>query len=127
MAKRKAVKMKARVVTNKEIKIAKEIAKQSEQDYMRRILKLVCYALHVQYGFGATRIGKLVNYCNDEMQDADENYWINLDRLLKEHIGIEFEELSLKMRITMSVKQGPNNYGRRNAGRGDTVERTRLS
>lgn len=92
MAKRKAVKMKARVVTNKEIKIAKEIAKQSEQDYMRRILKLVCYALHVQYGFGATRIGKLVNYCNDEMQDAYENYWINLDRLLKEHIGIEFED-----------------------------------
>lgn len=83
--------MKARVVTNKEIKIAKEIAQQSEQAYMRRILKLVCYALHVQYGFGAKRISQIVNFCNNEMKDVDETYWINLDRLLTEHIGIDFE------------------------------------
>lgn len=44
--------MKARVVTNKEIKIAQEIAKKSEQDYMRRILKVICYVLHTDFGFG---------------------------------------------------------------------------
>lgn len=82
--------MKARVVTNREIKIAEEIAKQSEQAYMRRILKLVCYALHVQYGFGAKRISQIINFCNNEMKDVDETYWINLDRFLSEHIGINF-------------------------------------
>jgi hypothetical protein len=84
------IRMKARVVTNKELKIAEEIAKQSEQAYMRRILKLVCYALHVQYGFGAKRISQIINFCNNEMKDVDETYWINLDRLLTEHIGIDF-------------------------------------
>lgn len=84
------IRMKARVVTNREVKIAEEIAKQSEQAYMRRILKLVCYALHVQYGFGAKRISQIVNFCNNEMKDVDETYWINLDRLLTEHIGIDF-------------------------------------
>ena len=29
-------------------------------------------------------------FCNDEMKDVDEAYWINLDRLLTEHIGINF-------------------------------------
>ena len=76
--------MKARVVTNREIKIAEEIAKQSEQAYMRRILKLVCYALHVQHGFGAKRISQVIK------KDVDEAYWVNLDRLLTEHIGIDF-------------------------------------
>lgn len=84
--------MKARIVTNKEMKIAKEIAQKSEQAYMRRILKLVCYVLHVQYGFGARRIVKLVNYCNDEMANVDESYWFNLDKLLKEHIRLDFED-----------------------------------
>ena len=91
MAKLGGIRVKARVVTNREIKIAEEIAKQSEQAYMRRILKLVCYALHVQYGFGAKRISQVVDFCNNEMKDVDESYWVNLDRLLSEHIGINFE------------------------------------
>lgn len=84
--------MKARVVTNKEIKIAEEIAKQSEQAYMRRILKLVCYALHITYGYKGETIKKLITFCNDEMKDVDENYWFNLDRYISEHIGIEFQD-----------------------------------
>lgn len=68
MMKLGGIRVKARVVTNREIKIAEEIAKQSEQAYMRRILKLVCYALHVQHGFGAKRISQVINFCNDERE-----------------------------------------------------------
>lgn len=90
MAKGEVFKMKARYITNKELKIAEEISKQSEQAYMRRILKLVCYALHIQYGYRAETIAKLINFCNDEMNNVDENYWFNLDRYISEHIGIDF-------------------------------------
>lgn len=60
-------------------------------DYIRRILKIVSYALHIKYGYKGETIKKLINFCNDEMEKADEAYWFNLDRLLSEHIGIVFE------------------------------------
>lgn len=84
--------MKARVVTNKEIKIAQEIAKKSEQDYMRRILKVICYVLHTDFGFGVQRLVKVINTANDTLADMPDNevLWDSIDRKLRD-VGLEFE------------------------------------
>lgn len=96
--------MKAHIparVTNKQMAaIRKEVAKElerQEQGSIRRIFKLLCAALHEQYGFGKVRLGRVLQSVSNlaAEHEHDEVFWTHIDRLM-EQLGIDFEKEDYK-------------------------------
>ncbi len=59
---------------------------------MRRILKVICYVLYNDFGFGKKKLARVINSANDTMADMTSNevIWDSIDRKLRD-IGLEFE------------------------------------
>lgn len=99
MTKREMFRMKAHTefkpskAQQKEINdfVSKQIAEE-EAAYMRRVLKVICYVLYNDFGFGIKRLAKVINSANDTMADMKnhEVIWDSIDRKLRD-IGLEFE------------------------------------
>lgn len=89
--------LKANGITNKAQKravrelVAEEHRKQSEGN-VRRTVKLLCVALHEEFGFGAIRCGRLVARVNAlaEERKTDPVYWAHVDRVMAQ-MGLKFE------------------------------------
>lgn len=89
--------MKASGITNKAQKravrelIQKEHREQSEGN-VRRTIKLLCLALHEEFGFGALRCGRLVARVNAlaEERQTDPVYWAHVDRVMAQ-MGLKFK------------------------------------
>lgn len=73
---------------------AKEQVDKEEQSGTRRILKLVCVALHQKFGFGKTRISDLVLEVNNLAleSDNDEIFWNHVDRVVIDEMGVDFKK-----------------------------------
>lgn len=69
-----------------------EMDKQAE-DRTRMQMKLMCYVLNRDHGFGK---GRLLRVCNlmsklTVEHERDEAFWEHLDRVIIDEIGMEFE------------------------------------
>lgn len=75
--------------------VRRELDKQ-EQGRIRRQYKLMCAALHELYGFGAGRLGAVLNRLSSlsAEHDRDEIFWEHIDRVVIHELGIPFEEES---------------------------------
>lgn len=67
--------------------------KKGQRDNTRRIMKMFCVSLNEEFGFGQSRltrlVGKVVSMI-DEHSD-DEIFWAKVDRLLNQ-IGMGFQD-----------------------------------
>lgn len=95
--------MKARIITESALppklkaavqEYAKEQVDKEEKAGTRRILKLVCVALHQKFGFGKSRISGLVDEVNELAleSDSDEIFWNHVDRVVIEEMGVDFKK-----------------------------------
>ena len=85
-------KMKKDALAEIKIEVAKEREQVTEQ-IVRRTLKLVLFELNDNYGFGFSRLNKLIGGVNDltvKSQD-DEIFWEHIDRQLIDRIGLDFQ------------------------------------
>ena len=62
---------------------------QHQKDVTRRLLKLACVALHLEFGFGKERLGKFLMKRNGLM--GDELLWWHIEKLLIDQVGLEFD------------------------------------
>ena len=62
---------------------------QHQKDVTRRLLKLACVALHLEFGFGKERLGKFLMKMKGLM--GDELLWWHIDKLLIDQVGLEFD------------------------------------
>ena len=62
-----------------------------ERDATRRLLKLVCVALHQTFGFGPQRLRRALDAANAHIDQRDEILWYHIDKLLIDQLGLEFE------------------------------------
>lgn len=71
---------------------AEELRGQAEGN-VRRTIKLLCLALHEEFGFGAKRLGRLVQQVNrlGEVAAKDEVFWTHVDRVMRQ-IGMDFQD-----------------------------------
>ena len=71
---------------------AQELRKQ-EVEHTRRMIKIMCVALHEQCGFGSVRLSKVLAMIEElsNVRDKDEVFWYHVDRELKA-IGLDFED-----------------------------------
>lgn len=95
--------MKARIpVLNAAQK--REATKELEREYMkimdrertnmtRRIIKVVLFVLHSEFGFGLGRCARAFNKFTKlfEESDKDEIFWEHIDRVVIDQMGIRFE------------------------------------
>lgn len=74
-------------------KYAREIVSKEEAAYMRRVIKVICYALHNDFGWGVGRLVRLINAANDTMgkMQSNDTIWDSIDHEL-EYLGLEFED-----------------------------------
>lgn len=95
--------MKARIpmVNNKQKaaireSVAAELQRQG-QGNTRRIFKLLCAALHEEYGFGKIRCMRIVERISKVAaeHEHDEVYWTHVDMLM-EQLGLEFDKEDYK-------------------------------
>lgn len=62
---------------------------QHQKDVTRRLLKLACVALHLEFGFGKERLQRLLQRVN--AFTADEILWWHVDKLLIDRVELAFE------------------------------------
>ena len=70
-------------------KAVRDYVDQYQKDVTRRLLKLACVALHLEFGFGKDRLGRFLMKMNSLM--GDELLWWHVDKLLIDQIGLEFD------------------------------------
>lgn len=99
--------MKARVpqLSNRQRKLAKqeidiliqdaweEKEEKVNKDLTRRILKTFVYVMYNEFGWGRTRLIRLINAFTRRMEesDTDEVYWEHTDRVVMDHLKIDFK------------------------------------
>ena len=86
--------MKARIPGSRALlkpdkKAVRDYVDQYQKDVTRRLLKLACVALHLEFGFGKDRLGRFLMKMNGLM--GDELLWWHVDKLLIDQIGLEFD------------------------------------
>ena len=86
--------MKARIPGRRALlkpdkKAVRDYVDQYQKDVTRRLLKLACVALHLEFGFGKDRLGRFLMKMNSLM--GDELLWWHVDKLLIDQIGLEFD------------------------------------
>lgn len=66
---------------------------KQRDDYVRRVLKLVCLSLHRKEGYAAIRGGRIIADIIEvgKEHDHDEVFWYHADRYLKK-IGYNFPD-----------------------------------
>lgn len=71
---------------------AKELEKQRD-DLSRRLFKLMLYSLNEKFGFGEKRAKKALVAMTRlvEKSKDDEVFWEHVDRVVIDHLKIEFE------------------------------------
>ena len=64
---------------------AKKVARSESEANLRRILKIVCIALHEKFGFGRDRLMTVINEVGiiSETRKDDEVFWYHVDREMK--------------------------------------------
>ena len=50
---------------------------------------MACVSLHLEFGFGKSRLGRFLMKMNGLM--GDELLWWHIDKLLIDQVGLEFE------------------------------------
>ena len=86
--------MKARIPGSRALlkpdkKAVRDYVDQHQKDVTRRRLKLACVSLHLEFGFGKSRLGRFLMKMNSLM--GDELLWWHVDKLLIDQIGLEFD------------------------------------
>lgn len=74
-------------------KYVKETVSKEEAAYIRRVIKVICYTLHNDFGFGVGRLVRLINAANDTMgkMQSNDTIWDSIDHELQ-YLGLEFED-----------------------------------
>ena len=95
--------MKARIVltdrvTSKQKQAVKEYNRLEQKNIMRRYFKLLCYVLNENFGFGKSRILKVISQIEEasRLHSEDEEFWYHLDKRVIEQIGLKFEREEYK-------------------------------
>ena len=90
--------MKARIPLTKQqyremTKRADEYLEKERNKVTRRFFKLFICALNEMYGFGVTRLLKLVNRVNELTIEGENNpvFWKEIDHTVIEYLGIPFD------------------------------------
>ena len=88
------VKIPYRITNKQKAAIREEVAEEMRrqgEDSARRIYKLLCVALHEQYGFGRVRCMRLIERISKVAaeHDHDEVYWTHVDMVM-DQLGIPF-------------------------------------
>lgn len=95
--------MKARVpyFTNKQMKVAEQqlrmeyakVAQKERDNVTRRIFKVLCVALHEEFGFGKGRLARTIGIMTDMLEQShnDEVFWEHVDREVIDYLDIPFE------------------------------------
>lgn len=63
------------------------------REHINRVIKLFCYTLYCEYGWGATRLLRLVlaaHKASDELYE-DPEYWERVDDTLIDRLGLPFK------------------------------------
>lgn len=86
--------MKARIPGSRALlkpdkKAVRDYVDQHQKDVARRLLKLACVTLHLEFGFGKDRLGRFLMKMNGLM--GDDLLWWHVDKLLIDQIGLEFD------------------------------------
>ena len=71
---------------------AKQVARSESEANLRRIMKIVCIALHEKFGFGRDRLTVMLKEVGDisETRKDDEVFWYHVDREMKA-LKLDFE------------------------------------
>ena len=71
---------------------AKQVARSESEANLRRIMKIVCIALHEKFGFGRDRLTVMLKEVGDisETRNDDEVFWYHVDREMKA-LKLDFE------------------------------------
>ena len=95
--------MKARIVltdrvTSKQKQAVKEYNRLEQKNIMRRYFKLLCYVLNENFGFGKSRLLKVIGQIEEasRLHNDDEEFWYHLDKRVIEQIGLQFEKEKYK-------------------------------
>lgn len=79
------------IVSKRQKEAFKEYTQKQNEGNMRRTFKLMCLALHEEFGFGRDRclrlMGSISKLANEH--ETDEVYWTHVDRVM-EQIGLDF-------------------------------------
>ena len=86
--------MKARIPGRRALlkpdkKAVRDYVDQHQKDVTRRLLKLACVTLRLEFGFGKDRLGRFLMKMNGLM--GDELLWWHVVKLLIDQIGLEFD------------------------------------
>ena len=86
--------MKARIPGSRALlkpdkQAVRDYVDQHQKDVARRLLKLACVSLHLEFGFGKSRLGRFLMKMNSLM--GDELLWWHIDKLLIDQVGLEFD------------------------------------
>lgn len=86
--------MKARIPGHRALlkpdkQAVRDYVDQHQKDVTRRLLKLACVSLHLEFGFGKDRLGRFLMKMNSLM--GDELLWWHIDKLLIDQVGLEFD------------------------------------
>jgi len=89
-------------ITNSQRKALVEFAEKEieerTQDRIRKILKLMCYTLNREYGYGKHRLTTTclgIEKISLE-KDDDEVFWAHIDRVVIDELGMEFDREELE-------------------------------
>lgn len=62
------------------------------KDLTRRILKTFVYVMHTDFGYGRTRLERLLEAFTIQLEksDTDEVYWEHIDRVVMDELKLDF-------------------------------------
>lgn len=84
--------LKPSAITSKAQKEAfREYQRQQHEGNMRRTFKLLCLALHEEFGFGQQRLRRVIDRIDvlAKEHEEDEVYWAHVDRVV-DRLGLNF-------------------------------------
>lgn len=91
--------MKAMINVNNRVSLKqkqaiREYTYNQQRDMMRRFFKLMCYVFNEEFGFGKSRLLKVVGKINElsTLHKEDEEFWYHLDKRIIEQMDIPFEK-----------------------------------
>ena len=70
-----------------------KIVERERNNMTRRIIKVILFVLHTEFGFGIGRCARAFNAFTKafEESDKDEIFWEHIDRVIIDKLGIHFE------------------------------------
>ena len=85
-------KQKREVLKELELEYAK-VRDREQNDFSRRVFKMVLYCLNTDFGFGVKRLARLMECFESTMEKMkdDEVFWEHIDRVVIDGLGLQFE------------------------------------